>query len=40
MVEKWFADFKRGRTSTDDTERSARPNSGVVLENIKKNSTK
>src|SRR5438034_4852657 len=36
MVEKWFADFKRGRTNTDDAERSGRPNSVVVPENIKK----
>ena len=36
MVEKWFADFKRGRTNTDDVERSGRPNSVVVAENIKK----
>lgn len=36
MVEKWFADFKRGRTNTDDAERSGRPNSAVVPENIKK----
>ena len=32
MVEKWFADFKRGRTNTDDVERSGRPNSAVVSE--------
>ena len=36
MVEKWFADFKRGRTKNDDAERSGRPNSVVVPENIKK----
>ena len=36
MVEKWFADFKRGRTNTDDAERSGWPNSAVVPENIKK----
>ena len=35
MVEKWFADFKRGRTNTDDAERSTHPNSLVVPENIK-----
>ena len=35
MVEKWLADFKRGRTSTDDAERSGRPNSAVVPENKK-----
>ena len=26
MVEKWFADFKRGRANTDDAERSGNPN--------------
>lgn len=36
MVEKWFGDFKRGRTSTDDAERSGRPNSAVTEENIQK----
>uniref|UniRef100_A0A1B0G5T2 Uncharacterized protein n=1 Tax=Glossina morsitans morsitans TaxID=37546 RepID=A0A1B0G5T2_GLOMM len=36
MVEKWFADFKRGRTNTDDAERCGRPNSAVVPEKIKK----
>ena len=36
MVEKWFADFKRGRTNTHDAERSGRPNPAVVPENIKK----
>ena len=36
MVEKWFADFKRGRTKTDDAEHSGRPNSPFVPENIKK----
>ena len=36
MVEKWFADFKRGCTNTDDAERSGRPNSAVVIEKIKK----
>ena len=36
MVEKWFADFKCSRTNTDgDDERSGRPNSAVVPENIK-----
>ena len=35
MVDKWFADFKRGRTNTDDAERSGRRNSVVVPENIK-----
>ena len=37
MVEKWFADFKRGRTNTDDAQRSGRPNSAVVPENINEN---
>ena len=36
MVEKWFADFKRSRTNTDDVERSDHPNSAVLPENIKK----
>lgn len=36
MVEKWFADFKRGRTDTNDAERSGRPNSAVTPENMKK----
>ena len=35
MGEKWFADFKRGCTNTDDAERSDCPNSAVVPENIK-----
>ena len=35
MVEKCFADFKRGRTNTDNAERSGRPNSAIVPENIK-----
>ena len=36
MVENWFADFKRGRTNTNDAERSDRTNSAVFPENIKK----
>ena len=36
MLEKWFADFNRGRTNTVDAERSGHPNSAVVPENIKK----
>ena len=35
-VKRWYADFKRGRTDTNDAERSGRPNSAVVPENIKK----
>ena len=30
----WYAEFKRGRTNTDDAERSGHPKSAVVLENI------
>ena len=36
MVEKWFSGFKRGRTNTDDAQRSSCPNSVVVPENMKK----
>ena len=36
VVEKWFADFKRGRANTDDAERSSRSNSTVVPKNIEK----
>ncbi|XP_055310682.1 protein GVQW3-like, partial [Sitodiplosis mosellana] len=36
MVEKWFAEFKRGRSSTEDLPRSGRPNEAVTQENIKK----
>ena len=36
MVEKWFVDSKRSHTNTDDAERSSRPNSADVPENIKK----
>ena len=35
-VERWFAEFKCGRTSTEDAERSGRPNEVVTPENIKK----
>ena len=35
-VERWYTDFKRGRTDTNDAERSGRPNSAVVPENTKK----
>ena len=30
MVEKWIAEFKRGPTSTNDAERSGRPNEAVI----------
>lgn len=36
MAEKWFADFKLGRTTTDNAERSGRPKEEVTPENIKK----
>ena len=32
----WYAEFKRGHTNTDDAERSGRPKSAVVPENITK----
>ena len=32
----WYTEFKRGRTNTDDAERSGRPKSAVVPENITK----
>ena len=32
----WYAKFKRGRTNTDDAERSCHPKSVVVSEHIKK----
>ena len=35
-VKRWYADFKRGRTDTNNAERSGRPNSAVVPENTKK----
>ena len=35
MVNKWFADLERGRTNTDDAERSGRPISPIVSENNK-----
>ena len=35
-VKRWYADFKRSCTDTNDTEHSAHPNSAVVLENTKK----
>ena len=36
MVKKWYADFKRSRTDTNDAERSGRSNSAVVPENSNK----
>ena len=36
MVKRWYADFKRGHTDTNDAEHSGHPNSADVLENIKK----
>lgn len=35
-IKKWHAEFKRGRTCTDDTERLKRPNEAVTEENITK----
>ena len=35
-VKRWYADFKRSRTDTNDVERSDHPNSAVVPENTKK----
>ena len=32
---RWYADFKRSRTDTNDAERSGRPNEAVTPENIK-----
>ena len=37
MVEKWIAELKRSRTSTNDAEYSGRPNEAVIPENIQKN---
>ena len=36
MVKRWYAEFKRGCTDTDDAECSGHPNLAVVLENNKK----
>ena len=33
---RWCADFKRGRTDTNDAECSGRPNEAVIPENMKK----
>ena len=35
-INDWHAEFKRGLSNTDDTERSSRPKSAVVPENITK----
>ena len=34
-VKRWYADFKCGRTDTNDAERSGHPNSAVVPKNNK-----
>ena len=34
IIIDWYAEFKRGRANTDDAERSGRPKSAVVPENI------
>ena len=34
MICRWYADFKRGRTDTNNAERSGRPNEAVTPENI------
>lgn len=31
-IKKWFAEFRRGRTSTNDAERSGRPNDAIIPE--------
>ena len=36
MVKKWFAEFKRGRTSTEDADRSGRPSDVSSSETINK----
>ncbi|XP_071745443.1 uncharacterized protein [Lepeophtheirus salmonis] len=36
-IKRWFADFKRGRTDTDDTERPCRLNEVFIPENNEKN---
>ena len=33
---RWYAEFKRGRTDTENAERSGRPNEVVIPETIKK----
>ena len=34
-VKRWYTDFKRGRTDTNDAKHSGHPNLAVVPENIK-----
>ena len=34
-MKKWYVEFKRGRTFTDDAERSGRQNEAVPKQNIK-----
>ena len=36
MVKRWYTDFERGHTNTNDAEHSGRPNSAGVPENTKK----
>ena len=36
MVKRWYADFNRGRTDTNDAKCSGHPNLAAVLENNKK----
>ena len=36
MVNKWFTDFRCGRTSTNDAERSGRPIEVNTPENVEK----
>ena len=36
MIKRWYANFKRGHTDTNDAECSGHPNLAVVLENTKK----
>ena len=35
-IYRWYAEFKRGHTETEDAERSGRPNEVVTPETIKK----
>lgn len=36
MVKRWYSEFKRGRTSTNDADRPGRPNEAVTEENVRK----